>query len=88
MPPFNVGDCITGTPESNRKYLVTNTDMRCGIVTAVTEDSILVEVLAHVNSGHIGVFYEVDPEFFQLLDQDQSELTSADDRDIMSLLAL
>ena len=64
---FKVGDIVTGI---SNKYLVTNKDMKRGLVTEVSNNSIEVKVLEHKNSIWVGSSFHVIPFYFKKVEDE------------------
>jgi hypothetical protein len=63
--PFEVGDIITGTPESDDRYGWTTTEMIKGEVVKVQgNDTIVVKIIEHKETHPIGMEYPVNAKFF------------------------
>ncbi len=64
-PKLQVGDIVTGTPESSRHYGITTADMTKGEVIEVNDGEIRVKVLEHrTMPGTVGETYYVDADYF------------------------
>lgn len=65
--PFKVGDIITGTPESDDNYAVTNTAMIEGLVTDVSRyGELSVKVMKHLRHTTKETSYVVYCKYFKL----------------------
>lgn len=65
---FHIGDIITGTPESNKKYFKTNAYGKYKIIGIDYEfGKIIVEIISHTNKINIGMTYGVEPKYFKLV---------------------
>lgn len=70
---FKVGDLITGTKESDRVYMWTDSEMKVGkVIKVINDDEIEVQVLNHEIHQVIGRTYEVESKYFKLIDAETS----------------
>jgi hypothetical protein len=67
---FKVGDIVKGNSESDRRYNITNSNMKRGKITEVSEDGnfIDVEMLEHKH-GDSGNFYGLESKYFDLVEE-------------------
>ena len=64
---FEIGDIITGKPESDKVYFITNTLGKYKIIGIDYElDKIVVLVIDHVDKSNIGNIYGVEEKYFEL----------------------
>lgn len=64
---FEIGDIITGKPESNDAYFITNTFGKYKVIGADYElDKIIIRVIDHVDKSNIGRVYGVEAKYFKL----------------------
>ena len=64
---FKIGDIITGKPEANKAYFITNAFGKYKVVGIDYElDKIIIRVIDHVDKSNIGNIYGVEPGYFQL----------------------
>ena len=64
---FHIGDIITGKPESDKAYFITNTLGKYKVIGIDYElDKIIVLVIDHVNKSNIGNVYGVEAKYFRL----------------------
>lgn len=75
---FEVGNKITGTLASNKKYGITNTGMLCGEVVSVSKeedgvDMIDIKIINHIDSAQEGRTYtsENSEELFRLVSEEE-----------------
>ena len=64
---FKIGDIITGKPESDKAYFITNTLGKYKVIGIDYElDKITVMVIDHVDKSNIGNIYGVEAKYFKL----------------------
>ena len=64
---FKIGDIITGKPESDKAYFITNTLGTYKVIGADYElDKIIIRVIDHVNKSNIGNVYGIEEKYFKL----------------------
>lgn len=64
---FKIGDIITGKPESDKAYFITNTLGKYKVIGIDYElDKITVMVIDHVDKHNIGNVYGVEEKYFKL----------------------
>ena len=64
---FEIGDIITGKPESNDAYFITNTFGKYKVIGIDYEfGKIIVEIISHTNKINIGMIYGVEEKYFKL----------------------
>ena len=68
---FNIGDLVTGLPESNGFYDITNSKSICRVVNiSANKQRMSVEVISNPGrTQYIGEIYPVECEHFTLVDQ-------------------
>ena len=65
---FKIGDIITGKPESDKAYFITNTLGKYKIIGIDYElNKIVVLIIDHVDKSNIGNIYGVEPKYFELV---------------------
>lgn len=74
---FEVGDRIKGTPESNKRYGITNADMLEGIVTFIKtkSKSMTVSIVEHKHRSEVGESYAVEnnTKYFELVEEREKD---------------
>ena len=83
MNEFKVGDIITGTPESDKTYTKTNSEMLKGLVVSTIGEEIEVKILEHKEAFNVGLRYTVSAEFFKKI----GELKPFNKSDVLALIA-
>ena len=64
---FKIGDIITGKPESDKAYFITNTLGKYKIIGIDYElNKIVVLIIDHVDKSNIGNIYGVEEKYFEL----------------------
>lgn len=64
---FKIGDIITGKPESDKAYFITNTLGKYKIIGIDYElNKIVVLIIDHVDKHNIGNVYGVEEQYFEL----------------------
>ena len=64
---FKIGNIITGKPESDKVYFITNTLGKYKVIGTDYElDKIIVRVIDHVYKHNIGNIYGVEAKYFKL----------------------
>ena len=65
---FKIGDIITGKPESDKAYFITNTFGKYKVIGIDYElDKIIILVIDHVDKSNIGNVYGVEEKYFELV---------------------
>lgn len=65
MAEFKVGDIVTGTPESDKKYNITTSEMKRGLVVKTDGERIMVMVLTHERKEFRNHRYWANANYFK-----------------------
>lgn len=64
---FKIGDIITGKPEANKAYFITNAFGKYKVIGIDYElDKIIIRVIDYADKSNIGNTYGVEPGYFEL----------------------
>jgi hypothetical protein len=78
---FKTGMVVTGLPESDQEYSITNTSMTRGLVVSVSGEQIAVKVLEHEN-GHTGT-HTVNAKYFRPVDCETTVVRTQEEYDAL-----